>query len=265
MIVAFCSDPILRAAVRRTAHPEEDVFLDAGLAMRGLSQGFPRAVIYSPEDGQPIARWLAMLAPSIGTVAITHAALRAWDAERRMAEVPPTRVEYAAQRLAQVLAGGGDSPTWVDRALADLARASGARLPVALRTIGRRVMEFPSHYADLHPLAGVTGMSRGALKARFRRRGLVSPSVYMRWFRALAAAHLLANREVTTLQAAHRLGFTTGGNFCRTIKSVTGLSSTEVRGIHGWNRLLVTFAWRHLGPEALAAWRALDDLFEQAA
>ena len=182
-----------------------------------------------------------------------------------MSEVPPPRVEYAAHRLTQLLPARTEPPTWVDRALADLARAAGARLPMALRSVGRRVMEFPSHYADLHPLADVTGMTRGALKARFRRRGLVSPSVYVRWFRALAAAHLLANREVTTLQAAHRLGFTTGGNFCRTIKSVTGLSSTEVRGIHGWNRLLVTYAWRHLGPEALAGWQTLDDLFEQAA
>ena len=100
---------------------------------------------------------------------------------------------------------------------------------------------------------------------RFRRRGLVSPSVYVRWFRAVAAAHLLADREVTTLQAAHRLGFTTGGNFCRTIKAVTGLTSTEVRGVHGWNRLLVTYAWRHLGADALAAWETLDDLFVRAA
>src|SRR5690606_33654902 len=126
-------------------------------------------------------------------VAITHAALRAWEAERRMAEVPPTRVEYAAERITQLLPRRAEPATWVDRALADLARAAGARLPAALRTIGRRVMEFPSHYADLHPLAEVTGISRGALKARFRRRGLVSPSVYVRWFRALASAHLLAN------------------------------------------------------------------------
>jgi len=89
--------------------------------------------------------------------------------------------------------------------------------------------------------------------------------VYVRWFRALAAAHLLADRDVTTVHAVHRLGFTTGGNFCRTIKSVTALSSTEVRGIHGWNRLVVTFAWRYRGPEALAGWEMLDDLFERGA
>ena len=32
-------------------------------------------------------------------------------------------------------------------------------------------------------------MSRGALKARFRRRDLPSPSTYLRWFRILAVAH----------------------------------------------------------------------------
>jgi AraC-like DNA-binding protein len=265
MIIGLCSDPILRAAVRRAAHPEEDVFLEAQQAMRALDQGFPRVVVYTPEDSQPLTRRLGRLEPSIHAVAITHAALRAWDAERRMSEVPPSRVEYTAQRLAQLLPVRSGPVTWVDRALADLARAAGARLPTALRTVGRRVMEFPSHYSDLHPLAEVTGMTRGALKARFRRRGLISPSVYVRWFRALAAAHLLADREVTTLQAAHRLGFTTGGNFCRTIKAVTGLTSTEVRGIHGWNRLLVTYAWRHLNAEALAGWETLDDLFQRAA
>ncbi len=222
-------------------------------------------MIYAPEEGHPLARRLARLEAGIEAVAITHAALRTWEAERRTREVPPSRVEHAAYRLAQLIPQRAEPGSWVDRALADLARAAGARLPVALRTVGRRVMEFPSHYADLHPLAEVTGMSRGALKARFRRRGLISPSVYVRWFRALAAAHLLADRDVTTVHAAHRLGFTTGGNFCRTIKSVTALSSTEVRGIHGWNRLVVTFAWRHLGPEALAGWEMLDDLFERGA
>lgn len=166
-----------------------------------------------------------------------------------------------AGRVAALLARDSDAPSWVDRALADLSRAAGARLPVPLRTVGRRVMEFPMHYADLHGLADVTGITRGALKARFRRRGLPSPAHYVRWFRVLASAHLLADREVSTLEAAHRLGFTTGGNFCRTIKSVTGFTSNEVRSVQGWNRLLVTFAWRYLNPGAIEAWRTLDDLF----
>ena len=127
-------------------------------------------------------------------------------------------------------------------------------------------MEFPSHYADLHGLAEVTGMSRAALRARFRRRGLPSPSIYyMRWFRVLAAAQLLADREITTIEAAHRLGFTTGGNLCRTVKSVTGVSSNDIRSVHGWNRLLILFAWRFLGRNELAAWETLENLFQREA
>jgi hypothetical protein len=32
--------------------------------------------------------------------------------------------------------------------------------------------------------------------------------------------------------------------------------------VRGWNRLLITFAWMHLTPEALEAWAGLDELFE---
>jgi AraC-like DNA-binding protein len=185
--------------------------------------------------------------------------------ERRSHEVPPPRVDYLAGRLRLLVARDTDGPTWVDRALADLSRAAGARLPGPLRTVGRRVMEFPLHYADLHGLAVATGMSRGALKARFRRRGLPSPAHYVRWFRVLAAAQLLADRKVTTMDAAHRLGFTTGGNFCRTIKAVSGFTSSDVRSVQGWNRLIVTFAWRALQRDALEQWATLDELFARAA
>jgi AraC-like DNA-binding protein len=261
MIVGLCSDPILRAALRRTAHPEEDIFLDERLAGNALELGFPRAVVYVPEDGHPLARRFGQLDPRVATLAVTQATLRGWEVDRRAHEVPPPRVDYLAGRLRQLLAFEGARPTWVDRALADLSRAAGARLPAPLRTLGRRVMEFPLHYADLHGMSEVTGMTRGALKARFRRRGLPSPAHYVRWFRVLAAAQLLADRDVTTMQAAHRLGFTTGGNFCRTIKAVSGFTSTDVRSVQGWNRMIVTFAWRSLGPEALAQWATLDDLF----
>ncbi len=175
--------------------------------------------------------------------------------------MPPPRVDHVAERLALFLPCDNDAPTWVDRALADPSRAAGAQLPTPLRAVSRRVMEFPVHYADLHGLSEVTGMSRGALKTRFRRRGLASPIHYVRWFRVLAAAHLLSDRAVTTLEAADRLGFNTGGNFCRTVKSVTGLTASEIRSVLGWNRLLVTFAWKFLGPGARAAWETLDDLF----
>jgi AraC-like DNA-binding protein len=263
MIVALTSDPILRAALRRIAHPEEDVLLDERLAVQALDQGFPRVVVYVPEDGHPLARRLSQLDGDVQSVAITQATLRGWEVERRGREIPPPRVEFAAQRLAMLVPRDSGSPTWVDRTLADLSKAAGTRLPTPFRAIGRRVMEFPVHYADLHGLSEVTGMSRGALKARFRRRALPSPIHYVRWFRVFAAAQMLSDRDVTTLEAADRLGFTTGGNFCRTVKSVTGLTSSEIRSVIGWNRLLVTFAWRFLGPASLSAWDSLDDLFLQ--
>jgi len=261
MIVALCSDPLLRAALRRTAHPEEDIFFEERLVGPALEQGFPRVVVYVPEDGHPLVRRLAHMDQRIRTLAITQATLRAWEVERRSYEVPPPRVDHTAARLRALLAHDTTSPSWVDRALADLSRAAGTRLPAPLRSVARRVLEFPVHYTDLHGLAEVSRMSRGALKARVRRRGLPSPSVYVRWVRVMAAAQLLADRNVTTIAAAHRLGFTTGGNFCRAITSVTGLTSSEVRNVQGWNRLLVTFAWRYLGKTALEQWETLDDLF----
>jgi AraC-like DNA-binding protein len=261
MIVGLCTDPILRAALRRTAHPEEDVFLDERLAAAALTLGSPRLVVYVPEDSHPLVRRLTYLDPAVRTVAITQATLRGWEARRRTREVPPTRVDHAVGELRALLASDVPPPSRVDRALADLSRAAGARLPGPLRSVARRVMEFPVHYADLHGLAEVSGSSRGALKARFRRRGLPSPSAYVRWFRVMAAAQLLADREVTTSQAAHRLGFTTGGNLCRAITSTTGLTSSELRSGPGWNRLLLTFAWKYLGQDALAQWDTLGDLF----
>ena len=261
MIVALCSDPILRAALRQTAHPEEDVFVDRRLAVRALDQGFPRAVVYVPEEGHSLVRRNSQMDGEIRAVAITQTLLREWEAERRSYEVPPPRVKHTAVRLAGLIAPNSNAPSWVDRTLADLSRAAGARLPVPFRSVSRRVMEFPVHYADLHGLSQVTGMSRGALKACFRRRGLPSPYLYVRWFRVLAAAQLLSDRSVTTSEVAHRLGFTTGGNFCRTVKSVTGCRSSDIRSVQGRKRLLVMFAWRYLGPGAQAGWAALDGLF----
>ena len=171
MIVALCSDPILRAALRRTAHPEEDVFVDRRLAVRALDQGFPRAVVYVPEEGHPLVRRLSQMGGEIRAVAITQTSLREWEAERRSYEVPPPRVKHTAARLSALIAPNSGAPSWVDRTLADLSRAAGARLPVPFRTVSRRVMEFPFHYADLHGLSEVTGMSRGSTQGLLSQTG----------------------------------------------------------------------------------------------
>ena len=53
-------------------------------------------------------------------------------------------------------------------------------------------------------VAAACDTSRGALKARFRRRGLPSPSTYLRWFRVFAVAgqqeRCLQSREPTVVE-----------------------------------------------------------------
>ncbi len=263
MIVGFLSDPILRAALLRAAHPEEDVFVQKASCLEALEHGFPRVVIYVPEDGHVLGGLVGRLEGRLPTVTLTGAELRRWEVERRAAAaVPPSRIEHTALRLRSLLAAVPREPTvWVDRAMSDLQRAAGQRLPGPLRGFGRRVMESPARYGDLHPMAELAELSRGALKARFRRRELASPYVYLRWFRTLAVAHVLADPSITTLEAAHRLGFHSAGNLCRTIQGVTGMTPTEVRTRQGWQQLVMAFAWRHLDRESLEAWEDMDDLF----
>lgn len=259
MIIAYITDPYLLAAVRRSAHPEEEVVSEPRLADDALTLGYPRMIVRVSAEGTRIPG----MHPEnqVPILNLTRATLAGWEAERRQQGVPLARIEFMAERLAVYLQKEAGDATWVDRTLADLTRAAGRPLPLALRTFARRVLEFPSHYDDLHPVAESCGLTRGALKARFRRRGLPSPYAYVRWLRVMAVAYALSDRTVTIAQAATRLGFTSDGNLCRTMMSLTGLTPTEVRTLHGWNRLLISFAWNHLGPEAVDGWRDLEDLF----
>lgn len=259
MIVARVPDPVLRQAVVSAAHPEEEVVTDPELALEALQLGFTRLLVRagaSTAEGVPDA---------VRVLDLDDVLLRRWEAERRAEEVLSPRVEDLARRLRPLMERSASERHWVDRALAELSRAAGAPLPRPLRAFGRRVMEFPSGYTKLHDLADHCGLSRGALKARFRRRGLDSPYTYLRWFRTLAAAEVLSDRRVTVARAAYRLGFTSAGNLCRGIEAVADATPTELRTVHGWNRLVVRFAWTHLSADALEAWSTLDDLFERRA
>ncbi len=260
MIIAYISDPYLLAAVRRAAHPEEEVVVDRARVDDALAVGYPRLIVRT----SPASRHIRDLRPdttSIPVVTLARATLAQWEAERRQQGVPATRIDFMAERLAVYLEKETVDASWVDRTLADLTRAAGRPLPLPLRTFARRILEFPSYYNDLHPVAESIGLSRGALKARFRRRALPSPYAYVRWLRVIAAAFTLSDRSVTVAQAATRLGYTSDGNLCRTMTSLTGLTPTEARTLHGWNRLLIGFAWGHLRPEAVDGWRDLEDLF----
>jgi AraC-like DNA-binding protein len=254
MIVARISDPLLRKALCAAAHTEEDVIFEARAVEDALQFGFPRLVVRADAETGPASP------PGVPLIVLGTTLLERWEAERRMHELPLPKLDFLTRRLGERSAHEG---SWVDAALADLSRAAGARLPLPLRAFARRILEFPIHYTKLHPLAKGSGLTRGALKARFRRRGLESPYTYLRWFRAMAVAEVLSDRSVTVAQAATRLGFTSDGNLCRMIASLTRLTPTDVRTVHGWNNLLISFAWQHLNPDALDAWAGLDGLFER--
>jgi AraC-like DNA-binding protein len=194
---------------------------------------------------------------------LDDALLGRWEADWWSAEVPGTWSRFVTTRLRSLVDRSFDRPTWVDAALANLSRAAGARLPLPLRAFARRVLEFPIRYTSLDPITAECGLSKGALKAKFRRRGLSSPSTYLRWFRVMCVAEVLSDRSVTVSAAAHRLGFTSPGNMCRTMAALTKLTPTEARTVRGWNTLLLSFAWMHLTPQALEAWADLEELFER--
>lgn len=241
----------------RAAHWEEDVVMDPRLVVDALEKGFPRLVVRDTVRNWPI------IPADVRVLDVGPAVLDRWEAARKASELPPTRLEHLTERIESAIARSAVDRTWVDAALAELSRAAGRRLPSALRGFGRRVMEFPSHYTTLRPLADTCRTSRGALKALFRRRDLSTPSTYLRWFRLMAVGRVLADREVTVAEAASRLGFTSDGNLCRMMWGVCEMTPTEVRSHKGWNRLLITFAWSHLTSDHLEAWSTLDDLFEQ--
>lgn len=255
MIVVQVTDPYLRNAVFRAARPDEDVVSEDGHSTEAIEWGFPRLVV------REVGPRYAALPPVVGLLEIDETTLNRWEAERRAEELPPTRLDHLTERLRSVIEGSAVTATSVDRTLADLSRAAGSRLPFPLTCFGRRVLEYPIRYRTLQHMAHACGASRGALKARFRRRGLPSPSTYLRWFRIIAVADLLSDRSLTIATAARRLGFTSDGNLCRMMSTVTGMTPTEVRTVHGWNRLLVTFAWQQLTPQALEGWASLDELF----
>jgi AraC-like DNA-binding protein len=257
MIVARVTDPLLRKALCAAAHPEEDVVLEAGLAGDALQCGFPRLLVRAG------AFLGAEPPPGLPVLDLDDTLLARWEVERRSEELPLPKLDFLARRLRGLVERSALEASWVDAALADLSRAAGARLPLPLRAFVRRVLEFPIRYTTLHPIAKECGLTRGALKARFRRRGLGSPYTYLRWLRIIAVAEVLSDRSVTVASAAARLGFTSDGNLCRMMASVTRLTPTDVRSVHGWNALLISFAWQHLTPDALDAWAGLDGLFER--
>lgn len=265
MIVALLTDPFLRATVREAADRDEDVFWSPKEVRAALDRGYPRLAVHAAGDAHPLGDPRRLVPTEIPLVAITEATLRAWETARRSEGFSVSRTEDHGRRLRDLMADLPPGQPWVDEFFRDLSRAAGSGLPRALRGFGRRVLEHPARYQDLHAVAELTGLTRGALKARFRRREMPSPYTYLRWFRVFAASHVLSNPEVTTEEAAHRLGLHSSGNFCRYVQEVSGLAPSGIRDPVGRARLLVRFVGECLSREDAEGWASLDDIFLEGA
>lgn len=265
MVLAFLTDPFLRAVVRRAALPDEDVFWNPDDVLEAARRGFPRLAVTADADSHPLAG-PDQVAPWIPVLTIEETTLRSWRDAHRMVGFAVRRVDDHGRRLRTLMARSASPERWVNGIFRDLSSAAGRSLPPSFRGMGRRVLEFPSRYRDLGSLAGLSGISRGALKARFRRRDLPSPYTYLRWFRVLSSLHLLEDEELTTEEAAHRVGLHSSGNFCRYVADVSGFAPSELRTWVPRMRILTRFVEECLDSAQLEAWTALDELFlDQAA
>ena len=247
---------MLLSAVQRAARPDEAVLWAPRWVEEALVRGWPRALVCDDRWRVWPRRRSDMTVINVDTDLI-----RAWDRARRRHDVPPERVPYAAHQIATMLAQASPPVTWVDRLLGDLGRLAGGPLPLPLRAFARHTLELPVRYTSLHDLTETVGLSRGALKARFRRRDLDSPFTYLRWFRAMAVAEVLSDPEVTVAAAADRLGFTSGTNMCRMVRVLTGATPGALRDPGARRSLRVAFASRHLTRESLPGWARLGDVF----
>lgn len=261
MIVALLSDPFLRATVRRAALPDEDVYWSEERVHEALERGFPRLVVHATEDAHPLGHRIRGLPPELPVLTLSRPTLQAWESARRARGFAVSRVDDHGQRLRRIMERTAGPLPWVERIFRDVARAGGRSLSGSLKGLGRRVLEFPARYDDLGALARLTGLSRGALKGRFRRRDLPSPFAYLRWFRVMAVAHVLEDEAVTTAEAAFRTGLHSSGNLCRYVEDVSGLTPTRLRGSDAGLRLVAGFVEECVRDVETGAWEGLDELF----
>jgi hypothetical protein len=68
----------------------------------------------------------------------------------QLALLQPRRIVFLTSRLQTAIGKQAQGASWVDKCLADLAKAAGTPLPMPLRSFGRWILEFPTHYNDLH-------------------------------------------------------------------------------------------------------------------
>lgn len=261
MIVAPIEDRALRAVVRRAALPVEDVFHGLEEVRHALQVGFPRLLICEASEQRKFRRFLPPDRTNVPILALADPTLRSWEAAWEAQGLAVSPMDDSALRLRSIIRDTAQRDAWVETVFSDLTQTVGRRLPSEFRGFARRILEFPRRYSSLVSVGEAVGLSVGALKARFRRRELPSPSRYLRWFRLLAAARVLSDPDETVLSAAYRLGFASDGNFCRWIRGTSGLSPSTLRGWNGRLLVLVRLAEECLPGGALEEWEDLGGLF----
>ncbi len=261
MILAPLSDALLRAVVVRAALPDEDVFHRPSDVFDALRQGFPRLAVFQPEDPFNVQREMEASRSNVPVLHLTRATLRDWEASWHLQGLAVRRIDDSAMRLRTLIRGAAGQSSWVDGTFADLILILGRGLPPDFKGFARRVMEYPGRYTSLAGLSHFMELSPGALKARFRRRGLPSPAVYLRWFRLISAARLLSDPSNTTLAVSYRLGFSSDGNFCRWVQANSGYPPSAFRAREGQMLLLFRLAAEGFPDGAFEGWRDLDGVF----
>ena len=263
MILAPTSDATLRRLIARGALPEEDVLFETSAILDALERGLPRLVVQVPGDPHPLSVRIGSAAGDVPVLTVVRSRRGLSGVLGDGVAVLP--VDARPLRMRRLIEATAMSPTWADQVFQGLGVASGRPVPGGLRGMGRRILEFPPRYRNLRQLAELSGLSRDALKARFRRRGLPSPFSYLRWFRVLAASRVLADPSVTTVAAAFKLGFTSSGNLCRAVQSTARVNPGDLRHEEARARLLTSFARELLRPELHGPLSGLTELFERRA
>jgi AraC-like DNA-binding protein len=261
MIVAPIEDRTLQSVVRRAALPEEDVFHGLDEVRSAVQFGYPRLLVCRTEDQRDVRYGLSSEVVDLPILGIGESALRSWEAAWELQGLALRRVDDSALRLRALMEQAAQESSWVEAIYSDLTQMVSRGLPPEFRGFSRRILEFPIRYDSLKGIGTAFGLSAGALKARFRRRGLPSPSKYLRWFRLLAAARVLSDPGETILSASFRLGFASDGNFCRWVRATSGMAPSELRDWNGRLLLLVRMAEECLPDKALGRWESFGGLF----
>ncbi|MCH8810236.1 MAG: helix-turn-helix domain-containing protein [Gemmatimonadetes bacterium] len=263
MILAPIKDPSLLRAVRRASLPVEDVFVETEDILRALRGGFPRVSILESDSEEPMVRLIRGIGSKLPILEVAPVDLRGLRGSTtpvatRQIDVDPVRLRRLIEQVARPM-------SWVEGMLRDLGQVAGRPLPLELRALARRVLEFPSRYALTEEVAGAVGLTPGAMRARFRRLGLPSPFAYTVRLRALCACELLTRQEMTTTSVAYYMGYSSSGNFCRAFLMLTGLKPSVGGTIQGRLAVTTSFAADLLRAEQLEKWEELGPLFVRAA